>query len=53
MPPNLSFYGTHFMEGATSNAVRFGYSVHMVSKAPIGLAAVTMKTDGWVFILRL
>ena len=26
---------------------------HMVPKALIGLAVVTMKTDGWVFIFRL
>ena len=27
--------------------------VHMVPKALIGLAVVTIKTDGWVFIFRL
>ena len=26
---------------------------HMVPKALIGLAVVTIKTDGWVFIFRL
>ena len=31
MPPNLSFYGTDFIEGATFNAMRVGYSVIKVS----------------------
>ena len=31
MPPNLSFDGTDFMEGATFNAMRVGYSVIKVS----------------------
>ena len=31
----------------------YGDLMHMVPKALIGLAVVTVKTDGWVFTFRL
>ena len=56
-PPAHPFAGLESSLGRSGTRQKAAFilhkATHMVPKALIGLAVVTIKTDGWVFIFRL